>query len=236
MKRLQTRTLYRVTCARCTSTGSAEFGITRLGTEVVDRAHQDITASTFLDPFAPPALPGFNALMGPLTPAQPALRTGRFLARNPARQHPSRRPAGLPASPRRTFRPFRRQPPLVAPGPWSAFVPQAYRQHDLRSSASLRRDHRVSRASPLGSRLATTRGRIEFVILRTGRSPPVALHPLSRERSYHRLQSTDLTLAGTCTPLIQRAHRRTARGGLPAPELARADKPPLVPKLSNQPD
>ena len=32
-------------------------------------------ASTFLHPFAPPALPGFLATMGALTPGRPALRT-----------------------------------------------------------------------------------------------------------------------------------------------------------------
>jgi hypothetical protein len=37
-------------------------------------------------------------------------------------------------------------------------------------------------------------GRIEFVILRTGRSPPAALHPASRRRSCSRLQ------AGECLP------------------------------------
>ena len=44
-------------------------------------------------------------------------------------------------------------------------------------------------ASPLASRLAGTPGRIEFVILRTGLSPPVAPHPASRRRSYLRLQA-----------------------------------------------
>ena len=50
-------------------------------------------------------------------------------------------------------------------------------------------------ASPFPSRLATTKGRIEFALarpfqpmLRTNRSPPVALHPASRRRSYVRLQ------------------------------------------------
>jgi len=33
--------------------------------------------------------------------------------------------------------------------------------------------------------------RIVFVILRTGRSPSVALHPASRQRSYGRLQAGD---------------------------------------------
>jgi hypothetical protein len=71
-------------------------------------------------------------------------------------------------------------------------------------------DHRVIWASPFTRGLATTTGRIEFVILRTGRSPPVALHLPSRGRSYPRLQSTDLTMTGTFTPLIQRAYRRTS--------------------------
>ncbi len=44
-------------------------------------------------------------------------------------------------------------------------------------------------ASPFPSWLATTPGRIAFVILRTDGSPPVALHPASRRRSYLRLQA-----------------------------------------------
>ena len=44
-------------------------------------------------------------------------------------------------------------------------------------------------ASPLIGRLADLPGRIEFVILRTDRSPPVAPHPASRRRSYIRLQA-----------------------------------------------
>src|SRR4029453_17702388 len=35
----------------------------------------------------------------------------------------------------------------------------------------------------------TLAGRIEFVILRMDRSPPVASHPASRRRSYSRLQT-----------------------------------------------
>ena len=46
----------------------------------------------------------------------------------------------------------------------------------------------ASWASPFPSRLATTAGRIEFLALRTDRSPPVALHLASRRRSYFRLQ------------------------------------------------
>ena len=41
----------------------------------------------------------------------------------------------------------------------------------------------------IASRLAPVTGRIGFVFLRISGSPPVALHPLSRERSYLRLQA-----------------------------------------------
>jgi len=41
-----------------------------------------------------------------------------------------------------------------------------------------------------------TLGQIRFVILRTGRSPPVALHPASRRRSYSRLQAVAQTWRG----------------------------------------
>jgi hypothetical protein len=74
----------------------------------------------------------------------------------------------------------------------------------------------ASWASPLSSRLATTTGRIEFVvILRTDRSPPVALHLASRRRSYVRLQCSNPTLTGTCTPPIQHHRKRTRCGILP---------------------
>ncbi|NBT36105.1 MAG: hypothetical protein EBT03_11335 [Betaproteobacteria bacterium] len=46
-------------------------------------------------------------------------------------------------------------------------------------------------ASPLPSGLAATIGRIEFVILRTGRSPPDALHLPSLGRSFFRLQGAE---------------------------------------------
>ena len=44
-------------------------------------------------------------------------------------------------------------------------------------------------ASPLTCRLAEHSGRIEFVILRTGLSPPVAPHPASQRRSFFRFQA-----------------------------------------------
>ena len=95
------------------------------------------------------------------------------------------------------------------------FVPQAYRQDDPRV-ACVPSGPCVSWTSPLGSRLVTTKSRIEFVILRTGSSPPVALHLPSRGRSYLLLQNADHALVGTLTPLVHHAHRRTATAGLPS--------------------
>ena len=68
----------------------------------------------------------------------------------------------------------------------------------------------ASWASPFSSWLATTTGRIEFVILRTDRSPPDALHPASRRRSFVRLQCSNPTLTGTHTPPFQHHHKRTS--------------------------
>src|SRR5258705_13491332 len=75
--------------------------------------------STFLHPFAPPALPGFRATMGALTPGRPALR---ILIRD--NEHRLWRRPGLPASRHRTVRSFRLQPPTVAPTRfWGFFAP-----------------------------------------------------------------------------------------------------------------
>jgi len=46
--------------------------------------------------------------------------------------------------------------------------------------------------------------------LRTGRSPPIALHLPSRERSYLWLQARNADPEGTFTLLIKRLHRRTS--------------------------
>ena len=54
----------------------------------------------------------------------------------------------------------------------------------------------VSWASPLPSGLATATGRIEFVILRTVCSLPVALHLLLQERSYLLLMGSDQPMKG----------------------------------------
>ena len=54
----------------------------------------------------------------------------------------------------------------------------------------------VFRTSPRMSRLAVTPRRIEFALLRTASSLPVALHPASRRRSYLRLRGLGLPRHG----------------------------------------
>src|SRR5471030_984975 len=58
------------------------------------------------------------------------------------------------------------------------------------STSRLQRQ-RLFQASPSMSRLATRPRRNRFVILRTASSPPVALHPASRRRSYLRFLGCD---------------------------------------------
>ena len=86
----------------------------------------------------------------------------------------------------------------------------------------------VSWASPWYGRLATTTGRIEFVILRTGLSPPDALHTPSRECSSDRLRGSSRTPTGTRTLLLQVTRNRTipiarAPGFLKASDAMRFD-------------
>jgi len=159
-------------------------------------------ASTFLHPFAPPALPGFLATMGALTPGWSALRA--LIRDNELR--PGVRPGlplylafDLPTIPSSTtVLPFPRrgfgtllqpdEPPHLSPG-------------QILADRWERR--RAVVGSPLASRLPDRLGRIRFVILRTGRSPPVALHPASWRRSYYRLQVRNVNLTGTRTPPIK---------------------------------
>jgi hypothetical protein len=61
-------------------------------------------------------------------------------------------------------------------------------------------------------RLATATSRIEFVILRTSLSPPVALHPLSRGRSYCQLRNSNQIPTRTSTLLIRYTCKRTTGG------------------------
>jgi hypothetical protein len=129
--------------------------------------------SISLRPFAPRALPRFIATMDALTPVRPVLRILiRDIERRPCFRTGLSVSCVWPSDPsvsKHLARPrdrFRTQPLSVASSPLARVW-----------------------ASPLASRLAARPGRIEFVILRTSRSPPVALHPASRRRSYFRLQA-----------------------------------------------
>ena len=148
------------------------------------------SSSTFLRPFAPRALPRFPAIMNALTPKR------RFFV--PTLTGNERRPVrlGLLASWIEPSGHSVSNHPSPSPGTEFGLVPKAYRRVSASASRthSSRVPHGVHWASPLPSRLATTTGRIEFVILRTSRSPPVALHPASRRRSYVRLQSSNPNL------------------------------------------
>ena len=76
-----------------------------------------------------------------------------------------------------------------------------------RPAIALTRYPSAWRASRSGSRLRQlpagspqTQGRIAFVILRTGRSPPVAPHDASRRRSYIRFQAGERVPGGDSHP------------------------------------
>ena len=151
-------------------------------------------ASISLRPFAPPELPGFNATMNALTPERPARRFRDRLAILTR--------SGLLVSWIKLSDHSVSNHPLSFP----KFGLVSLR--DLPSCEPLQLTHPLGRvpldvtwASPLASQLATTTGRIEFVNLRTDLSPPDALHPVSRRRSFVRIQSSNPTLMRTCTSL-----------------------------------
>ncbi len=158
-----------------------------------------ITHPSSCSPFAPPALPGFFATMGALTPG------GRLFVPTPRAMNTVLCRPGLLVS---CIQPSDRSASNhLLPSPdldlvWTRSLP-----HGLPT---------VSLSGPwrqLGFtirwRLATTTSRIEFVILRTSLSPPVALHPLSRGRSFCRLRNSDPTPTRTFTLLIRYTHKRT---------------------------
>ena len=139
--------------------------------------------------------------MDALTPDGPLFRTTWFLMR-------VSRPIRDPCLLCRTFRPFCLQPPYAVPVRIWIFCTGLTVEILCRRNRVLA--DRAYQASPLTSRLATATGRIEFVNLRTGRSPPVALHPASRRRSYLRLRETRHSSTRTHTSPIRQHHRRTS--------------------------
>jgi len=136
--------------------------------------------SIFLRPLARPALPGFIATMGALTPEQPALRRPLTLAwrRRSSHEHRLDIGSGLPA---------------LRDGPSEHSVPN----HLTAPAVALTHNPSARQAfwaSPRMRRLAGRPCRNGFVLLRTAHSLSVAFHPSSRRRSYCQLQ------AGVCMP------------------------------------
>ena len=136
--------------------------------------------STSLRPFAPRALPRLNATMDALTPAGSALRL-----LSSEREHRPNCPTGLPASRARPLRPFHPQPPNC---PRRRFCTRPLSTTGVRCVPHRIRLRGFLALSPVSQAESGS------LPLWTGLSPPVALHPASRRRSYSRLQ------AGACMP------------------------------------
>jgi hypothetical protein len=168
----------------------------------------ELHVSTFLHPFAPPALPGFLATMGALTPAR-RLFVPLLGAMNSAWNR-----TGLPVSCHRIFRSFRLQPPTVVPTRFWVFQCQAYRT-TLPWSPFRGLESVGLRLFPAGSPQRSAES--SSLALPTNRSPPVALHPASRRRSYFRLQSAR-TLWQGLSPCGFDAITGALGGGVPPPE------------------
>ena len=156
----------------------------------------DCSTPTFLPPFAPRPLRRFIATMEALTPV---------------RLFPTYR------SPCLTHIAF---PTIPSPTTWRP-LPSLYHATCFRSARQI--SHELFRSMlsyfPRGSRLRhrmagspDTPGRNGFVILRTGRSPPVASHAASWRLQLQLATGCSVDLKRTCTSLTICAHRRTIPG------------------------
>ena len=142
------------------------------------------TQSTFLRPLAPRALPRFLATMDALT-SVPARLFGFLADVAPLNMNTVSGPKQtsllhVTEPSRRSVSNHPSLPPATRPGFLHRDLPRELPRIPLRGLTA-------SWASPFTRRLATATGRIEFVSLPTGSSPPVALHPALRRRSYLRL-------------------------------------------------
>ena len=143
------------------------------------------SSSIFLEPFAPPALPGFLATMAPLTPARrlfaSTLRLSPRRAAVPDDEHrlvPDRSLCVMCSA----FQPFHLQPPGV---PRHRFITLPLSVTGFRFRSGLRHLAAGSPKHPAES---------SSLALRTGRSPPGTPHPASRRRSSVRLQAGERLL------------------------------------------
>ena len=141
------------------------------------------SSSTFLRPFAPDPLRSFFALMDALTPARAVLAVlGLF-------------PAATPSAPRQQVSLIHAPDLPTIPSPTTGVRSVSPRhvtcwriEPRLLPNGSSPNGNSGLRHSLAGSPRYT--GRIEFLIVRTSRSPPAAPHPVSPRRSCRRLQVT----------------------------------------------
>ena len=151
--------------------------------------------------------------------------------------------AGSPSLSHRAFPPFCPQPPHGAPSSLLC-SPQLCQRDGLPvpfqiPAFLMRPGVRQVWASHTPSRLAAPCSRNGFVILRTGGSPSVALHPALRQRSYFRFRVGGAYPEGTCTPLTLRLGGALGAGRARdqnprarktiVPTLQRGDEPPQTP-------
>ena len=192
--------------------------------------------SISLCPFAPPELPGFIATMDTLTPGGRVISgvcDGGlwFSLRTPT--DPSRVcqpgcldlagallpihsqsvascfPLRSPCLTCGTFRSFRLQPPCCCPRSLVWFSLRGLPRGTVFQPSTSRKGFVASWASRVPSRLATATGRIEFVSYGLTVHLPLLSTPPHDGCSYGRLQCSNPTLTGTCTPPIPHARKRT---------------------------
>jgi hypothetical protein len=154
------------------------------------------SAPTSLPPFAPRPLRRFNAPMEALTPVR--CHDSERLAKWTFLPNPSHRPPCFTHSTVLTIpSPTTLCSPVAAFSPATLFV-SATGLRSLYRILAIHSSQAPGDRSRLRRRIAgspKTPGRSGFVILRTGRSPPVALHPASWRRSYSRLSRVDRGIA-----------------------------------------
>jgi len=170
------------------------------------------SASTFLPPFAPRALPRFNAPMRALTSAAPSSPTNALTSLRLSML----RLSGLRTIPSPTtvlpcpYRQLHTTPTAAGfrwTAPWQTFQVESYR-------------HRPAVwISPFPSWLTDGLGRNGFALLRTGRSPPVASHiewssnPCRATVAVtFRFRPESVYLKRTHTSLTKQLHTRTRAG------------------------
>ena len=140
--------------------------------------------------------------------------------------------AGSPSLSHRAFPPFCPQPPHGAPSSLLC-SPQLCQRDGLPVPFQIPAflmplGVRQVWASHTPSRLAAPCSRNGFVILRTGSSPSVALHPALRQRSYFRFRVGGAYPEGTCTPLTLRLGGALGSGPCPrykSPDRFRSSSP-----------